>query len=1254
MQYQKMPNLLDVEEVTNVAALKKVKGKYARLSLQNRKATSLPKGIVIPEQVEHFELDLSYNKKLDQDGLIDELLAIDNLRGLGLIKNEFKELTEKIGELTKLESLILWSNGLHELPNSFSQLENLRYLHLRNNHLKTFPKEVCGFSKLEHLNLRFNKFKKIPKEFFQLKHIKSLDLSSCSLASLTEEIGNFTELESLSLESNQIKVLPKGLANCQNLREVHLKGNKNLDLGQAFEVLSQIKSFKKLNLAEWKLTELPENIGKMVHLEEVDISNNLLTSLPESLGSLPNLQNLNFEKNALDPEQVFPVLAQIQSLKELNLNHFNCFGNAENTEPIPESIGLFSQLEVLDLSYAKGVALLPDSIKNCKGLKRLRVVKTKLQKLPEGLGELEGLEDLSVYNNAELGTIPESIYQLNNLKRLHFRGNGAQLEVYKLNGSMSLEHLSVDKVSDEEFTHFSNYKALKVLSWNSDELTELPDSFFDVALEEFSFWSFPKLDEDSALQKLAAKKTVRTLKFHYQNLHDFNWYIERLQAFSELEEVQIYVNEKKIPAELVKLSFIKQLKIEVQTNYDRQAEKLSFPLNFAQFASGDQISFTRYSKTALQVKDILEKLGKVDGLSDQKKQLGFGLFMGYFDKLDELLENPFQQSADLAGITVFVAGKPSGSTLTALRKELTERGAKVAKKLDAKVTHVMVTPSTKEEMVLQILAGDYSIFLEDHLKNQQIKENTPYLMEEGGEELTEQITRLMKVQDEDNTALLLELIEGGGANKLLLSYLLAIHLFHNDNDIRRKSRNLFKKYASSEFQSSVKNHWKNSFRDKNIDQFKLVYNHPEVDVCAFILAFKMVRWHQMAQKNINYYRHNFVRMDGFPKEAYTDSLAEWDFCENLIIELEEPLEEEFLYEKLKNLPLKELTLSYPMTEYPVRLASMEHLESLTIGKWGQDEKLSIPETTLKNPALKRLTFSYSSLINTNALAGYSNVERLYFSNCKLDSLDFLASLKEVSDLNLTACNLTELPAAIQSYSKLEHLRIGDNHIEKLDINFSQFKKLQSLYADNCKLNYIADTFHDCNNLEDVHISNNELEVLPASLFKCESKWYSGKRIIARKNKIKSIGGNTSGNRGLLKSISNIFSKSEGADPAKKIRLRALDLMENQLEEVPPILWELEEIDELKLDQNPIKTFPADFKKLKVSRISLDETEISTFPLQLFDSEVKQVTLPSLDKMDLPDPSQIPAYSKWIYCSGSSSLSEKSLAFKKVLDEKREQ
>jgi hypothetical protein len=89
------------------------------------------------------------------------------------------------------------------------------------------------------------------------------------------------------------KELPECIGNLLNLKELDLSGNK-------FEVfpesICKLVNLKELNISNNLLTEIPNDIVNLTKLERLDISVNQLYKLPKNIFSLSNLNSLCADK----------------------------------------------------------------------------------------------------------------------------------------------------------------------------------------------------------------------------------------------------------------------------------------------------------------------------------------------------------------------------------------------------------------------------------------------------------------------------------------------------------------------------------------------------------------------------------------------------------------------------------------------------------------------------------------------------------------------------------------------------------------------------------------------------------------------------------------------------------------------------------------------------------------------------------------------------------------------------------------------
>lgn len=159
-----------------------------------------------------------------------EVCSFTNLRYLNLFGHLFKTIPPEIGNLQKLDTLILEANSdLEQLPKEFGNL-NLKYLNIQNANLRHFPIEICQLDSLEYLDIMKNQITEVPSEIGQLKNLKTLYLNNTAIHSLPKEIGQLEKLEELWLINTDITDLPKEFANLSSLKYLYIFPSPELKL----------------------------------------------------------------------------------------------------------------------------------------------------------------------------------------------------------------------------------------------------------------------------------------------------------------------------------------------------------------------------------------------------------------------------------------------------------------------------------------------------------------------------------------------------------------------------------------------------------------------------------------------------------------------------------------------------------------------------------------------------------------------------------------------------------------------------------------------------------------------------------------------------------------------------------------------------------------------------------------------------------------------------------------------------------------
>ncbi|MCB9113213.1 MAG: leucine-rich repeat domain-containing protein [Anaerolineales bacterium] len=271
----------------------------------------------------------------------------------------------------------------------------------------------------------------------------------------------------------------------------------------------------ELNLSNMRLSELPESLGELTHLQRLTLHHNNLTLLPESLAKLTQLQYLNLSKNLLkilptwfctftqlqeldlyggflrelpDIIQHIPQLRKLEissnQLKSLpswlgNMTQLQVLYLSYNTlEVLPDSLGQLTQLTELNLSYNQLTAL-PDSLGQLTQLTKLDIANNKLKSLPNSLGQLAQLQTLHISNN-QLTALPETLGQLLQLQKTSFGNNNLAILPKSLGQLTQLNSLRVyDNLVTDLPSSLAQLKQLEELDLSDNPLNPALQSAYN-------------------------------------------------------------------------------------------------------------------------------------------------------------------------------------------------------------------------------------------------------------------------------------------------------------------------------------------------------------------------------------------------------------------------------------------------------------------------------------------------------------------------------------------------------------------------------------------------------------------------------------------------------------------------------------------------------------------------------------------------------------------------------------------------------
>ena len=272
-----------------------------------------------------------------------------------------------------------------------------------------------------------------------------------------------------------------------------------------------------LDVSDNHLTSLPESIGDLSWLTELNISFNQLVSLPESIGNLSRLTELDVSGNQLDT--------------------------------LPESIGQLSQLTKLDIS-GNQLASLPESIGNLFQLAELDVSSNELTSLPESIGKLSQLTELDVSYNRLTG-FPRNMEKLSRLVTLYISALGLQKVPYWVRqlpqlGLLDLGYNPLNTLPD----WLGDMTALHSLDLSSLRLTAIPRSLLKLNIPFFAdhhVWT------DNFLKGIY----IKNVELSIQPVNLFDQSRDKSSEFQESRKlIKDYFATPKVPVREAKVIFL--------------------------------------------------------------------------------------------------------------------------------------------------------------------------------------------------------------------------------------------------------------------------------------------------------------------------------------------------------------------------------------------------------------------------------------------------------------------------------------------------------------------------------------------------------------------------------------------------------------------------------------------------------------------------------------------------------------------------
>lgn len=146
----------------------------------------------------------------------------------------------------------------------------------------------------------------------------------------------------------------------------------------------------------------------------------------------------------------------------------------------------------------------------------------------------------------------------------------------------------------------------------------------------------------------------------------------------------------------------------------------------------------------------------------------------------------------------------------------------------------------------------------------------------------------------------------------------------------------------------------------------------------------------------------------------------------------------------------------------------------------------------EHPMLKELNLQSQYIKNKQLVLLLPNrannvLSSIDFSNNELKNLNnFFDFFPNLQQLNLSSCNLNELPKSLSSLKSLKFLYISNNHLKYISNNVSFLKSLIELDLSENPLEELPENIGELTSLSRLILSKTKITKLPASIFQLKN------------------------------------------------------------------------------------------------------------------------------------------------------------------------
>ncbi|XP_050163818.1 DISP complex protein LRCH3 isoform X12 [Myiozetetes cayanensis] len=229
-----------------------------------------------------------------------------------------RSLDRALEEAAASGALSLSGRKLRDYPRASAanhDLSDTTQADLSRNRLSELPAEACHFVSLESLNLYQNCIRYIPEAVLNLQSLTFLNISRNQLSTLPVHLCSLP-LKVLIASNNKLVSIPEEIGQLRQLTELDVSCNEIQTIPPQ---IGHLESLRDLNVRRNNLVRLPEELAELP-LIRLDFSCNKITTIPVCYRNLRHLQTIMLENNPLQsPPAQICIKGKIHIFKYLNI-----------------------------------------------------------------------------------------------------------------------------------------------------------------------------------------------------------------------------------------------------------------------------------------------------------------------------------------------------------------------------------------------------------------------------------------------------------------------------------------------------------------------------------------------------------------------------------------------------------------------------------------------------------------------------------------------------------------------------------------------------------------------------------------------------------------------------------------------------------------------------------------------------------------------------------------------------------------------